>query len=74
MNEIINKLLLAGDKFIPEINLKQPRFTYSAYGLFSKNKERIKNLKKHEIQDKFIKTNQINVVFNIKLIREIVKI
>ena len=42
MNEIINKLLLAGDKFTPEIHLKQLRFTYSAYGLFSKNKERIK--------------------------------
>ena len=41
MNEIINKFLLVGDKFIPEMHLKQPRFTYSACGPFTKNKERI---------------------------------
>ena len=49
MNEIINKFLLAADKFIPEMHLKQPGFTYSACGPFTKNKERIKNLKKQEI-------------------------
>ena len=42
MNEIINKFLLAGDKFMPEMHLKQPEFTYSTCGLFTKNKERIK--------------------------------
>ena len=41
MNEIINKFLLVVDKFMPEIHLKQPRFTYSACGPFTKNKERI---------------------------------
>ena len=41
MNEIDNKFLLAGDKFMPEINLKQPRFTYSACVSFTKSKERI---------------------------------
>ena len=41
MNEIINKYILTGDKFIPEIHFKQPRFTYSACGLFSKNKQRV---------------------------------
>ena len=41
MNEIVNKFLLAGDKFMPEMHLKQPGFTYSACGLFAKNKERI---------------------------------
>ena len=41
MNNIINKFLLAGDKFMPEIHLKQPGFTYSAYGPFTKHKERI---------------------------------
>ena len=41
MNEIVNKFLLAGDKFMPEMNLKQPDFTYSACGPFIKNKERI---------------------------------
>ena len=49
MNETVNKFLLAGDKFMPEIHLKQPRFSYSACGPFTKNKERIlkfKELKK----------------------------
>ena len=41
MNGIINKLLLAGDKFMHEMHLKQPGFTYSACGPFTKNKERI---------------------------------
>ena len=41
MNEIINKFLLAGYKFKPEMHLKQPGFTYSAFGSFTKNKERI---------------------------------
>ena len=39
MNEIANTLLLAGDKFKSEIQLKQPGFTYSFCGLFTKNKE-----------------------------------
>ena len=42
MNEIINKLLLAGDKFMPEMHLRQHGFTYSACGSFTKNKQRIK--------------------------------
>ena len=50
MNEIINKFLLAGDKFIPEMHLRQPGFTYSACGSFTKNKERIDNLWKQEMQ------------------------
>ena len=45
MNEIINKLLLAGYKFMPEMHLKKPGFPYSAYGPFTKNKERIQKLK-----------------------------
>ena len=42
MNNIINKFLLPGDKFMPEMHLKQPGFTYSAWGPFTKHKERIK--------------------------------
>ena len=42
MNEIVNKFLLAGDKFMPELDLRQPGFTYSACGPFTKNEERIK--------------------------------
>ena len=45
MNEIVNKFLLAGDKFMPEMHLEQPRFTYSACGSFTKNKERIQKFK-----------------------------
>ena len=45
MNEIANKFLLAGDKFIPEIRLRQPGFTYSACGPFTENEERIQKFK-----------------------------
>ena len=45
MNEIVNKVLLAGDKFMPEMHLKQPGFTYSACGPFTKSKERIQKFK-----------------------------
>ena len=45
MNEIANKFLLASNKFKPEMHLKQPGFTYSACGPFTKNKERIHKFK-----------------------------
>ena len=45
MNEIVNKFLLAGYKFMPEMHLKQPGFTYSAFESFTKNKERIQKFK-----------------------------
>ena len=45
MNKIINKSLLAGDKFIPEMHLRQAGFTYSACRPFTKNNERIKKIK-----------------------------
>ena len=41
MNAIANTFLLAGDKFMPEMHLRQPGFTYSACGSFTKSKERI---------------------------------
>ena len=41
MNEIVNNFSLAGDTYMPEMCLKQPDFTYSVYGSFTKNKERI---------------------------------
>ena len=46
MNNIINKFLLAGDKFMPEMHLRQPLFVYSACGPFTRHKQRIKNFKK----------------------------
>ena len=52
MNEIVNKLLLKAEK-----HLKQPGSTYDTCGLFTKIKERIKNLKKQKTQCTFINTN-----------------
>ena len=46
MNNIINKFLLAGDKFMPEMHLRQPQFVYSACGPFTRHKERIKEFKR----------------------------
>ena len=88
MNEIVNKFLLAGDKFKPEMNLKQPGFTYSACGSFTKNKERIQKfnetedtsyiykneLDKQKIQAIFTKMNLIREVFNMIWLMEILKI
>ena len=48
MNEIVDKLLLVGDKFVPEIRLKQQGFAYSTCRRFTKNKEIIKKLKETE--------------------------
>ena len=45
MNEIVNKFLLAGDKFMPEMHLRQPQVVYSACGPFTKSKERIQKIK-----------------------------
>ena len=45
MNEIVNKFLLAGDKFIPGIHLRQSGVTYSACRPFTKNKKRIQKFK-----------------------------
>ena len=46
VNEIVHKFLLAGDKCMPEMHLKQPGFTYSACGSFTKIKKRIQKFKK----------------------------
>ena len=45
MIKIIIKLLLAGDKLMPELHLRQTGFTCSVCGPFTKNKERIQNFK-----------------------------
>ena len=58
MNEIVNTFLLVGDKFMPEMHLKQPGFTYSACGLFTKEKERI---------EKFIQTGNTNFTYKNEL-------
>ena len=45
INEIVNKFLLTGDKFMSEMYLKQPKFPYRACGLFTKKKDRIQKFK-----------------------------
>ena len=60
MNEIVNKFLLVGDKFMPEMHLKQPSFTYSACGPFTKNKERIEKF----IQTLYTEMSLIKLVFS----------
>ena len=58
MNEIVNNFLLLGDKFMPEIHLKQPGFTYSACGPFNRNKEWIEN---------FMQTGNTNFIYRNEL-------
>ena len=58
MNNTINKLLLAGDKFMPEIHLRQPQFTYSVCGPFTKHEQRIQ---------KFRKTGDTNYIYKNEL-------
>ena len=47
MNEIINKFLFTGDKFMPELYLRQPEFTYSACGPFTKQLGRIQEVQRN---------------------------
>ena len=58
LNEIVNRFLLVGDKFMSEMHLKQPGFTYSACGPFTKNKERI---------EKFMQTGNTNFIYKNEL-------
>ena len=58
MNEIVNKYLLVGDKFMPGMHLKRPGFTYSACGPFTKNKQRI---------EKFMQTGNTDFVYKNEL-------
>ena len=58
MNQIVNKVLLAGDKFMPEMHLRQPGFTHSACGPFTKKKQRIQ---------KFMQTGDTNYIYKNEL-------
>ena len=58
MNNIVNKFLLAGEKFMPEMHLRQPGFTYSACGPFTKHKQRIQ---------KFMQTEDTNYIYKNEL-------
>ena len=59
MNEVINTFLLVGDKFKPEMHLRQPGFTYSACGPVTKNKERIEEFMETGNTD-FIYKNEVD--------------
>ena len=58
MNEVVNKFLLVGDQFMSELHLKQPGFTYSACGPFTRNKKRI---------EKFTQTGNTNFIYRNEL-------
>ena len=59
MNGIVNKFLLVGNKFMPEMHLKQqPGFTYDACAPFTKNKERI---------EKFMQTGNTDFIYKNEL-------
>ena len=60
MNKIINKVLLTGDKFMPELDLKQPGFTYSPCGPFNNERQRTENFRetgnlKHFYRNELVK-------------------
>ena len=62
MTEIVNKILLVGDKFMPEMHLKEPGFTDSGCSSFEKNKERI---------EKFMQTGNTHFIHKINLIKPV---
>ena len=59
MNNVINRFLLAGDKFMPKMHLRQPRFVYSACRPFTRHKERIKEFKRTG-DTRYIYRNELN--------------
>ena len=61
MNEIVNKFLLAGDKFLVEMHLKQPGFIYRACGPFTKNKDRNQKFKE-TVPTKYIYRNELDKI------------
>ena len=58
MNKVVDKFLKIGDKFMSEMHLRQPGFTYSACGPFTKNKQRIQ---------RFMEAGDTNYIYRNKL-------
>ena len=58
MSKVLDKFLKVGDKFLPKMHLRQPGFTYSACGPFTKNKQRIQ---------KFIETGDTKYIYRNEL-------
>ena len=73
MNEIANKSLLVDDKFMSELHLKQPGFTYSACGPFARNKERIEKCMQTRNRDFIYKTELDKAFSNMIWLLEIKK-
>ena len=71
MNEIVNRFLLASDKFMPEMHLKQSDFTYSACHSFSTNKESIEKFMQTGNTDLFTEKSLIKLVSNMICLWEI---
>ena len=59
MNNVINKFLLAGDKFMPKMHSRQPRFVYNACEPFTRHKEKIKEFKR-TCDMRYIYRNQLD--------------
>ena len=74
MNNVINKFLLAVDKYMPEMHLRQPRFVYSAAVFLLDIRKELKHLSKRVIRVIFIEMNSIKLVFNTILLMQIIKI
>ena len=74
MNEIINNFLLAGEKFMPEMHLRQRGFTYSACGPFTKSKERIQKFKETGDASYIYKNELERYAFNMIWLMETLKI
>ena len=74
MNKIVNKYLLAGDRFMPEMHLKQPDLLILLGDHLLKTKKEFKYLKKQETQNTFTEMNSIKIVFSMIWLMEILKI
>ena len=74
MNEIVSKFLLAGDKFMPEMHLRQLQFVYSVCGPFTKNKERIQKFKETGNTSYIYKNEFDKACFNMIWLMEILNI
>ena len=74
MNNIINKCLLEGDKFMPEMHLRKLQFVYSACGRFTRHKERIKEFKRAG-DTRYIYRDELDkaLVFKTILLMQIIK-
>ena len=59
MNETVNTFLISRDTFIPQIHLREPRFTYITCGPFTKSKETIQKLKEPG-NSRYIYQNELN--------------